>query len=128
MSRKKTETAAKSATNAENEPIQGAQEASVLPQEDASASLQEAVLEAGPEAEVQVLDTCRVAFCPALRLRETPGRDGKVIRELPAGTAVTVNCCSWRADGTGVWMPARVDGLEGWVDARYLTQAGEGAS
>lgn len=122
MGRKKTETAAKAASKPENEPLQNVQEAVKA---ESTASLLEEALEVEPAANVQVLDTCKVAFCPALRLRETPGRDGKVIRELSSGTVVTVNCCSWQSDGTGVWMPARVGDLEGWVDARYLSPSTE---
>lgn len=39
---------------------------------------------------------------------------------LEAGTPLMVDGTGWRSDGTAVWVKAGVDGLCGWVDARYL--------
>ena len=62
-------------------------------------------------AEDQMPEECRVAH-KRLRLRKEPN----------LGAEVTVELRTWRPDGVGVWMKAEADGLEGWVDTRYLTR------
>lgn len=76
-------------------------------------------------AEVRLLEECRVSH-KQLRLRAEPDRGAEVLKVLPIGTAVTVDLRTWRPDGVGVWMQAQADGLEGWVDTRYLVRAEEG--
>ena len=72
-------------------------------------------------AEVHLLEECRVAH-KQLRLRKEPNLGADVLKVLPIGTVVTVDLRTWRPDGVGVWMKAEADGLEGWVDTRYLAR------
>ena len=72
-------------------------------------------------AEDQMPEECRVAH-KRLRLRKEPNLGAEVLKVLPIGTAVTVELRTWRPDGVGVWMKAEADGLEGWVETRYLTR------
>lgn len=79
------------------------------------------VVQAPVGAEDQMLEECRVAH-KRLRLRAEPNLGAGVLKVLPIGTAVTVDLRTWRPDGVGVWMKAEADGLEGWVDTRYLAR------
>ena len=117
MSRRKSDTAAKPApvreTPAEKE---AAADVSNL---DTKAETEVVQVTAG--AEVQLLEECQVAH-KRLRLRKEPNLGADVLKVLPVGTAVTVDLRTWRPDGVGVWMKAEADGLEGWVDTRYLAR------
>lgn len=119
MSRRKSETTTKPA------PVQEA------PAEKGAASdvsnldtYKEESVQVPSGAEVQLLEECRVAH-KRLRLRKDPDRGAEVLKVLPIGTAVTVDLRTWRPDGVGVWMKAEADGLEGWVDTRYLARIEE---
>lgn len=63
---------------------------------------------------------CRVAFCGSLNLRKGPGRNALVLQVLPAGTQIQIEPLEWVTDGTGVWYPATVDGVTGFVNGQYL--------
>lgn len=63
----------------------------------------------------------RVAFCRGLNLRERPGMNSPVLQVLAAGTQISVAPVAWVADGTGVWFPVTVDGVNGFVNGQYLT-------
>ncbi len=63
----------------------------------------------------------RVAFCRGLNLRERPGMNSPVLQVLAAGTQISVDPVAWVADGTGVWFPVTVDGVNGFVNGQYLT-------
>lgn len=67
---------------------------------------------------------CRVEFCSSLNLRKDPGMYAPVLQVLPAGTELLINPLEWVADGTGVWFPVTVDGVNGFVNGQYLTPAG----
>ena len=121
MSRRKSDTAAKPA------PVQEA-----LAEQEAAADVsnldtktETEVVQVPAGAEVQLLEEFRVAH-KQLRLRAEPDRGAMVLKVLPIGTVVTVDLRTWRPDGVGVWMKAEADGLEGWVDTRYLVRAEEG--
>lgn len=121
MSRRKSDTAAKPA------PVQEAlaeqEAANHVSKLDTKTETETVQVPAGAEA--QLLEECRVAH-KQLRLRKEPNLGAEVLKVLPIGTAVTVDLRTWRPDGVGVWMKAEADGLEGWVDTRYLVQAEEG--
>ncbi|OUQ61430.1 hypothetical protein B5E56_01620 [Flavonifractor sp. An112] len=67
---------------------------------------------------------CRVAFCSGLNLRKAPGMHSPVLQVLPAGTALLIDPLEWVADGTGVWFPVTIDGVNGFVNGQYLVQIG----
>lgn len=117
MSRRKSDTAAKLA------PVQEApaekEEAADVSKLDTKTETETVQVPAG--AEVQLLEECRVAH-KRLRLRKEPNLGADVLKVLPIGTAVTVDLRTWSPDGVGVWMKAEADGLEGWVDTRYLAR------
>ena len=82
---------------------------------------------AQPEPEEAPLCTgrvCQVEFCSSLNLREAPGMASAVVRVLPAGTELLIDPLEWVADGTGVWFPATVDGVDGFVSGQYLAPVG----
>lgn len=120
MSRRKSDTAAKPA------PVQEApaekEAANNVSKLDTKTETEVAQVPAGAEA--QLLGECRVAH-KQLRLRKKPNLEAEVLKVLPIGTAVTVDLRTWRPDGVGVWMKAEAEGLEGWVDTRYLVRAEE---
>lgn len=66
---------------------------------------------------------CRVAFCSSLNLRKGPGMHTLVLQVLPAGTQLQIEPLEWVTDGTGVWYPATVDGVTGFVNGQYLAPA-----
>lgn len=79
---------------------------------------------AEPELEEAPLCTgqmCRVAFCSGLNLRKGPGMHSPVLQVLPAGTELLIDPLEWTADGTGVWYPVTVDGVNGFVNGQYLS-------
>ena len=121
MSRRKSDTAAKSA------PIQevSAEKEAAAGVSNLDTKTETEVVQVPAGAEVQLLEECRVAH-KRLRLRAEPDHGAKVLKVLPIGTVVTVDLRTWRPDGVGVWMKATAEGLEGWVDARYLVRAEEG--
>jgi hypothetical protein len=72
------------------------------------------------EASVSTGQLCRVAFCSRLNLRKNPGMHAPVLQVLPAGTELLIDPLEWTADGTGVWYPVTVDGVNGFVNGQYL--------
>ena len=64
---------------------------------------------------------CRVAFCSRLNLRKNPGMQAPVLQVLPAGTEILIDPLEWVAEGTGVWFPVTVDGVNGFVNGQYLS-------
>lgn len=68
---------------------------------------------------------CRVAFCSGLNLRNGPGMTSPVLQILPADTDVLINPLEWVADGTGVWFPVTVAGVNGFVNGQYLAPVEE---
>lgn len=56
----------------------------------------------------------------SLNLRETPNAKGRVLVSMPRGDRLEV------LQFTGTWVRARYQGIEGYVQARYLTLAQEG--
>lgn len=64
---------------------------------------------------------CRVAFCSRLNLRKNPGMQAPVLQVLPAGTEILIDPLEWVAEGTGVWFPVTVDGVDGFVNGQYLS-------
>ncbi len=63
----------------------------------------------------------RVEFCRSLNLRKAPGMHAPVLQVLPAGTELLIDPLEWVADGTGVWLPVTVDGVNGFVNGQYLS-------
>lgn len=63
----------------------------------------------------------RVEFCRSLNLRKAPGMHAPVLQVLPAGTELLIVPLEWVADGTGVWFPVTVDGVNGFVNGQYLS-------
>lgn len=63
----------------------------------------------------------RVEFCRLLNLRKAPGMHAPVLQVLPAGTELLIDPLEWVADGTGVWFPVAVDGVNGFVNGQYLS-------
>lgn len=63
----------------------------------------------------------RVEFCRSLNLRKAPGMHAPVLQVLPAGTELLIDPLEWVADGTGVWFPVTVDGVNGFVNGQYLS-------
>ena len=68
---------------------------------------------------------CRVAFCSGLNLRNAPGMNSPVLQILPAGTEILIEPLEWTADGTGVWFPVTVAGINGFVNGQYLAPVEE---
>lgn len=81
--------------------------------EEGEADLEEAPLHTG--------QMCRVAFCSGLNLRKAPGMHSPVLQILPAGTELLIDPLEWVTDGTGVWFPVTVDGVNGFVNGQYLS-------
>lgn len=63
----------------------------------------------------------RVEYCRSLNLRKGPGMHLPVLQVLPAGTELLIDPLEWTADGTGVWYPVTVDGVNGFVNGQYLS-------
>lgn len=113
------------------ETVNSVSEAAVQPDRPAEETVQEkpkaeGTEEAAAEPEPDkdsfcTVQLCRVAFCSSLNLRKSPGMSAPVIRVLPAGTELQIEPLEWAADGTGVWYPATVDGVTGFVSGQYLT-------
>ena len=68
---------------------------------------------------------CQVAFCSGLNLRDAPGMHAPVLQVLPAETEVLIDPLEWVADGTGVWFPVTVAGVNGFVNGQYLAPVEE---
>ena len=60
-----------------------------------------------------------------VNMRDAPGLDGHRLATLQPGEAVSVQGCTLRDDGQGVWMNIRHAAGEGWVSARFLTPIGD---
>ena len=73
------------------------------------------------EAPFSTGQLCRVAFCSRLNLRKNPGMQAPVLQVLPAGTEILIDPLEWVAEGTGVWFPVTVDGVNGFVNGQYLS-------
>lgn len=73
------------------------------------------------EASLSTGQLCRVAFCSRLNLRKNPGMQAPVLQVLPAGTEILIDPLEWVAEGTGVWFPVTVDGVNGFVNGQYLS-------
>ncbi len=73
------------------------------------------------EAPLSTGQLCRVAFCSRLNLRKNPGMQAPVLQVLPAGTEILIDPLEWVAEGTGVWFPVTVDGVNGFVNGQYLS-------
>lgn len=73
------------------------------------------------EAPLSTGQLCRVAFCSRLNLRKNPGMQAPVLQVLPAGTEIQIDPLEWVAEGTGVWFPVTVDGVNGFVNGQYLS-------
>lgn len=91
-------------------------------QEEHKAEVNEkAVAESEPDVNsFCTVQVCQVAFCSSLNLRKSPGMNAPVLRVLLAGTELQIEPLEWVADGTGVWYPATVDGVPGFVSGQYL--------
>ena len=134
MARRKSDAAAKPVSTQDTSAEQTATGKAATKQYTAEASdvsnldtiMEGETLQIPGEAPVQLLENCRVAH-KALRLRQKPDRGAEVLKVLPIGTPVTVDLRTWSPDGVGVWMQAQANGLEGWVDTRYLVRTEEGA-
>lgn len=135
MSRRKSDTAAKPVP-AQEAPAEKAAAGKDTAEQEAAGTAEVSNLDTIVEedavhvpagAPVQLLEECQVAY-KALRLRQGPDRGAVILKVLPIGTPVTVDLRTWRPDGVGVWMQAKADGLEGWVDTRYLARTEEGVS
>lgn len=88
----------------------------------------EELVQADIPAEENPLTTgqrCQVAFCSGLNLRDAPGMHAPVLQVLPADTEVLINPLEWVADGTGVWFPVTVAGVNGFVNGQYLAPVEE---
>lgn len=72
------------------------------------------------EASLCTGQMCRVEFCSGLNLRKGPSMHAPVLQVLPAGTELLIDPLEWTADGTGVWFPVTVDGVNGFVNGKYL--------
>lgn len=72
------------------------------------------------EAPLYTGQLVRVEFCRSLNLRKDPGMHAPVLQVLPAGTELLIDPLEWTADGTGVWFPVTVDGVNGFVNGQYL--------
>ena len=77
------------------------------------------------EAPLCVGQMVRVAFCRSLNLREAPGMNSPILQVLPAETEVLIDPLEWIADGTGVWFPVTVAGLNGFINGQYLAPVEE---
>lgn len=84
----------------------------------------EAACETAVEGNEANISLFQVAFCRGLNLREGPGVKSPVMRVLPTGTEVFIDPASWVSDGTGVWFPVTVDGVNGFINGQYLVQIG----
>lgn len=73
------------------------------------------------EAPLSTGQLCRVAFCSRLNLRKNPGMQAPVLQVLPAGSEILIDPLEWVAEGTGVWFPVTVDGVNGFVNGQYLS-------
>ena len=63
----------------------------------------------------------RVEYCRSLNLRKAPGMHAPVLQVLPAGAELLIDPLEWVADGSGVWFPVTVDGVNGFVNGQYLS-------
>jgi len=55
-----------------------------------------------------------------VNLRDAPGREGRVVTSLTAGSQVEVTGCEVTADDQGVWYRIKRPGSDGWVSARFI--------
>lgn len=97
-----------------------------LPAEKAAQVEQKAEVNKGETADLEEAALCtgqlvRVEFCRSLNLRKAPGMHAPVLQVLPAGTELLIDPLEWVADGTGVWYPVTVDGVNGFVNGQYLS-------
>ena len=95
------------------EAAQAEHKAEVNEQKTAEPKLEEAPLCTG--------QMCRVEFCSGLNLRKGPGMHAPVLQVLPAGTELLIDPLEWVADGSCVWFPVTVDGVNGFVNGQYLS-------
>lgn len=97
-----------------------------LPAEEAAQTEHKAEVNEEEEADLDEAPLCtgqlvRVEFCRSLNLRKAPGMHAPVLQVLPAGTELLIDPLEWVADGTGVWFPVTVDGVNGFVNGQYLS-------
>lgn len=97
-----------------------------LPAEEAAQAEHKAEVNEGETADLEEAPLCtgqlvRVEFCRSLNLRKAPGMHAPVLQVLPAGTELLIDPLEWVADGSGVWFPATVDGVNGFVNGQYLS-------
>lgn len=97
-----------------------------LTAEEAAQSEHKAEVNEGETADLEETPLCtgqlvRVEFCGSLNLRKDPGMHAPVLQVIPAGTELLINPLEWTADGTGVWYPVTVDGVNGFVNGQYLS-------
>ena len=115
----------KTADPAEMETAAPVAEERVQPDQEVETAEQPSQEEAACETAVEEIEekapVFRVAFCRGLNLRGAPGMRSPVLQVLPAGAEVSIDPAAWVADGTGVWFPATVDGVSGFVNGQYLT-------
>lgn len=100
-----------------------------LPVEEAAQSEHKAEVNEGETADLEEAPLCtgqlvRVGFCGSLNLRKDPGMNSSILQVLPAGTELLIDPLEWTADGTGVWYPVTVDGVNGFVNGQYLAPVG----
>lgn len=126
MSTKKkvtSEAAEEAVTPVSEKVVQPALPAEEAAQEEQTLEVQaEQAAEPKPEeASLCAGQMCWVAFCGGLNLRKAPGMHAPVLQVLPAGTELQIDPLEWVADGTGVWFPVTVDGVNGFVNGQYLS-------
>ena len=97
-----------------------------LPAEKAALAERKAEVNEEEVADLEEAPLCtgqlvRVEFCRSLNLRKAPGMHAPVLQVLPAGTELLIDPLEWVADGTGVWLPVTVDGVNGFVNGQYLS-------
>ena len=57
----------------------------------------------------------------ALRLRAAPSINAQILTTIPSGTHVGADLDRYEESDGITWVPARFQGLEGWVAAEYLS-------
>lgn len=97
-----------------------------LAAEEAAQSEHKAEVNEGKTADLEEAPLCtgqlvRVEFCRSLNLRKVPGMHAPILQVLPAGTELLIDPLEWVAEGTGVWFPVTVDGVNGFVNGQYLS-------
>lgn len=64
----------------------------------------------------------------SLNLRDGPGKDAALLISLPRGTSVTLLGEVVTSDDLGIWVRVRANGVEGWVNRRFLRDADAGSA